>query len=303
MTIGILNHKARDREHAWRTLGFVPSYTKEDTSATKMFAKSGHVGSKEMNGEKNEEKSEDKKEDQEMDGAAEVNKAADYHAILEALLASLKQLIEEGMVVDVRYKDQLYKNCELVFFVPFIKCDGDEGDKLCLHYRSRGQHIQQLCRYCKCPNKDTDNQMANYGYKEEPMLRKLFENNRAEKLKELSQIGVQNAFHGLRFGLHNKRGIHGACPVEMLHAILLGIFMYTRDSFFQQMGATSTTAKRVNELSRKVGALLSRQSDRNKPRTKFSRGIHKGKLMAKEYTGVLLVMTAVLQCETAADPF
>ena len=139
--------------------------------------------------------------------------------------------------------------------------------------------------------------MAEYDYKKEKKLRVLFEGNKKQELKGLSQIGVRNAFHGLRFGLHNKRGVHGACPLEMLHAILLGIFMYTRDCFFDQMGKTSVTARNMNGLSRKVGLLLARQSDRDKPRTKFSRGIHKGKLMAKEYTGVLLIMSALLQSE------
>ena len=39
------------------------------------------------------------------------------------------------------------------------------------------------------------------------------------------------------------------------------------------------------------------QSDRDKPWTKFFKGIYKGKLMAKEYTGVLLIMAALLWSE------
>ena len=40
---------------------------------------------------------------------------------------------------------------------------------------------------------------------------------------------------------------------------------------------------------------MSRQSNRNKPKTKFSNGIRQGKLMAKEYTGVLLCMLLVVR--------
>jgi hypothetical protein len=129
------------------------------------------------------------------------------------------------------------------------------------------------------------------------MLKRLFEAGNAEKLKDLSQICIKNAFHGLRFGLHNNRGIHGACPWELLHAILLGIFKYTRDCFFAQMGASSATATEINALAGIIGAHFARQSDRNKPRTKFGNGIMKGKLMAKEFAGVLLVMAAILRCE------
>jgi len=41
------------------------------------------------------------------------------------------------------------------------------------------------------------------------------------KLKELSQQCVENAFYKVRFGVHSVQGVHGACPIEMLHAMLL----------------------------------------------------------------------------------
>ena len=44
MSLGILNRKARDREYAWRNLGIVPNYTKEESVGKKMFFESGHVG-------------------------------------------------------------------------------------------------------------------------------------------------------------------------------------------------------------------------------------------------------------------
>jgi hypothetical protein len=294
MTIGILNRRARDREFAWRTLGYVPNYTKEDSRGRKILVESGHVAAHELyvDGLTDEED-----EGHNADAESEVDKAADYHAILSVLLESVYALVEEGMVIDIYHKDKLYKDCELVFFVPYVKCDGDEGDKLCCSYRSRGKDVKQLCRYCQCPNEETDNPDAVYPFKTEPMLRKLFEKDDAERLKELSQIGIKNAFHGLRFGLHNNRGIHGACPWELLHAILLGIFKYARDCLFAQMGASSATAAEINALAVIIGAQFARQSDRNKPRTKFAKGILKGKLMGKEFTGVLLVMAAILRCE------
>ena len=301
MSIGLLNRRARDREIAWRNLGFVTNYTKEDTHGRKMFVETGHVSALERycNEESDDEEGEEGEQGEgEVDA---VDKAADYHAILSVLLRSLKDLILDGMVVDINYKGKIYKDCELVFFVPFVKCDGDEGDKLSLSYRSRGANVQQLCRYCQCPTDDTDNPLARYPYKTEPMMKELFEQHNTERLKELSQICAENAFHGLRFGLHNQRGIHGGCPWELLHAILLGIFKYVRDCFFEQVGHTSGTAQELNSLAQEVGNLLSRQSDRNKPRTKFAKGILKGKLMAKEYTGVLLVIAAMLQCEKGRE--
>ena len=294
MSIGILNRKARDKEYAWRSLGLVPNYTKEDARGKMSFRQSGHIGYKEFYGYMEEQEA--------LEGGlpnnnSGVHQAADYHTILGALVESLKGLIAEGMIVNIKYKGQLYEDCELVFFVPFIKCDGDEGDKLCLHYRSRNSNVQQLCRYCDCLTKDTDNPLARFKYKEEEHLKKLLRRKKWEELQKLSQIGVQNAFHGVRFGKQNERGIHGACPLDMLHAILLGIFVYTRDCFFEQIGPSSQSATLINGEARNIGMFLARQWDRDKPRTKFARGIDQGKLMAKEYTGVLLIMAALLRSE------
>ena len=54
-------------------------------------------------------------------------------------------------------------------------------------------------------------------------------------LKAISQQPIDNAFHGLRFGAHSVQGIHGACPGELLHSLLLGIYKYVRDCFFEQV--------------------------------------------------------------------
>jgi hypothetical protein len=128
------------------------------------------------------------------------------------------------------------------------------------------------------------------------MINKLVQRNDLVRLKELSQHDIHNAFHDLRFGLQNDRGIHGSCPMEMLHALLLGIFKCTRDALFIQVGKTSASAEELNSLSKLCGAFFQHQSDRDVPKTNFTNGISKGKLMAKECTGVLLVMAAILRC-------
>jgi len=83
----------------------------------------------------------------------------------------------------------------------------------------------------------------------------------------------------------------------MLHAILLGVFKYLRDIFFDRMGKASVLADDINALAAVYGKLFTRQSDRSLPNTNFSKGIRKGKLMAKEFRGVLLVMAAVLRSD------
>ena len=54
--------------------------------------------------------------------------------------------------------------------------------------------------------------------------------------KDLSQQKIQNACYKICYGMHNSMGVHGACPMEMLHQILLGVFKYTREEFFNICG-------------------------------------------------------------------
>ena len=202
------------------------------------------------------------------------------------------------MIVDIYYKNKLYKDCELVFFVPFVKCDGDEGDKLCCSYRSRTKGVKQLCRYRQCPTERTDNPNAEYAYKNEPMLKRLFEMNNVQKSSRIfpkSASRMRSMDSGLVFTTTGEYTVLvlGSCSMPYCLVFL----STTRDCFFAQMGAGSAAAGKINTLAVVIGAHFARQSDRNKPRTKFGNGIMKGKLMAKEFAGVLLVMAAILRCE------
>jgi hypothetical protein len=140
-----------------------------------------------------------------------------------------------------------------------------------------------------------DSTTGSWLHKTVDMVYELVEAEDFEGLRKISQQYIQNAFYPLLFGLHNNQGIHGACPLEMLHAILLGMFKYINECFFQQIGPKLQAAKDINALAQAYGELLHCHSNRNKLKTKFSKGIHgAGKIMAKEYTGVLLIMAAVL---------
>ena len=288
--IGLLNRLARDKEYAWRILGYVPNYRKAISRGKKIFVESQHEACSLW--EMDEEEGAENK----LDAAGEQRaKAQDWHAILEVILSTYRQMQEEGMQFDYRFGGKVYKNAEFKFFMAFIKTDTEEADKLCGKYLSRGANVSQLCRYCTCPNDETDSCVAKYPYKTEPMIKALCEKNNEEKLKELSQHNIVNSHHGILMGLHNRRGVHGGCPIEFLHQLLLGMFKYTKEGFFIQLGKDSAAAPELNALCTWIGKLFARQSDRNLPKTQFGNGIQRGKLMGKEMTGVLLLLAAVLQ--------
>jgi hypothetical protein len=127
------------------------------------------------------------------------------------------------------------------------------------------------------------------------MIAALVEAGDFKSLQQLSQQMIQNAWYKIRFAPRVNQGIHGSCPSEMLHALLLGVFKYVRECFFEQIGHSSALADDINALAQQYGDKFGRQSERDMPKCKFSQGIQKGKLMANEFRGVLLVMAAIIR--------
>ena len=258
--------------------------------------------------------------DEEIDGAAEVRgaaneidptahlneivetevpetKAQDLHSVLHCMLESHVEMQDSGgLAFDMFYKGKLHK----LQFIPHSHCvkgDTVEHDKHCGSCGSRTKGVKQLCRACCCPTDLTDEPHRDFARKSKTMIEPLITANDKEGLKNVSQQLINNAWCAVRFGLHNDYGVHGACPLELLHWLLLGQCKYLRGMFYCQTGKESKLSEKVNAIAQHVGHLLSRQSDRDKPRTKFSKGIKKGKLQGHEMTGLLmLVILATLRC-------
>ena len=290
IALGIHTRKYRDKSHAWRSLGYVAQISKAKSRGKRIYRESGHVDAQDydMNDEEGQE-----------DGTKDVCKAQDYHTMLDAILMSYLDLQTNGFIWDLRYRGKTYKDVEFVPFVMFVRCDTDEADVLCGSYKSRTAGVAQLCRYCTCPTLESDLVNATYTMKSVPMIASLVEAENEEGLKRLSQQMIQNAWYKIRFHPNDiGQGIHGACPSEMLHALLLGIFKYTRDCFFEQIGPTSQLANDINALAQQYGEAFGRQSERDIPNCVFSEGIVRGKLMANEFRGILLVIAAILQSES-----
>ena len=265
------------------------SYCKHVTRGRELLLQSGHMEAVMAHPESDVE-------DDDQDTHVDAVKAQDLHAMLHEILRNYVKLQASGFKWDLCYNDRCYKNVEFVLFTPFLKLDSDEAEKLCGKYTSRTGNVKCLCRYCECPTEDTDKPYARYPLKTTAKIKGMVEANDLEGLRDISQQKIHNAMYNLRFGSHNKQGVHGACPMEMLHAIDLGIFRYIRDSFFDQIGPDSRLADDINSQAIELGEFLCRQSQRDFPRTKFPNGIRKGKLNAKDFPGILLCVACVLRC-------
>ena len=303
MALGIHSREARDRQCAWRELGFIPVVRKDPARGKKIFQESGHLDSQDVivlegEGDADPEASDSDQDATEEDGAV---KAQDFHTMLKAILQSFVELQRTGFVWDLKYKGKLYRDMEFVLFVPFVKCDTEEADVLCGKYTVRTKNVKHVCRYCHCPTADADNPLAKYPPKTQPAIQKLVQKGKLERLKAISQQYIENAWYDVIFHAANDCGIHGATPSEKLHAVQLGVFKYLREIFFIHMGKSSQLAEEINGLATMYGKLLTRQSERDLPNTNFAKGIQKGKLMARDFRGVLLIMAAVLASKKGRD--
>ena len=125
-----------------------------------------------------------------------------------------------------------------------------------------------------------------------------------EYFQKNSHHPVKNAFYKLNFG-SNRWNIHLATPAELLHMHQLGCAKRAVDAFKELlMGRTYKTSGRektkavanVTSVAQLYGSQLSRQSDRNFPRTKFSSTYILSTTMkeGKDYAAILLCIIITL---------
>jgi len=149
----IRTQKAREQGLFWGTIGYIPTSPIQVTSKGQcQLVDSGHAHGaipyyKMMDDEGG------LKENNTKNGKAPVHSAPDLHAMLDVTLASLVKLFKTGLKWNVVYKDGVHKDIELVFFVPFIRCDTDEADKLCGSYTSRGKNASEKPINPKLPHR------------------------------------------------------------------------------------------------------------------------------------------------------
>lgn len=313
-TLGIFNSKARDKEYTWRNLGAVPQFQKVKAKAVENLEKSGHV---DANGYLSLSESDDDtpdmrkftreyevgpyidSEDEDLEDMCDVPIPAtdpqDLHVILQVIMAGMRDIFRtKGFNWDF-YHNGERRRLEFIPFMLFMKGDTVEHDKHTGHYGARNEGVKSLCRYCVCPNEETDNPYADYARKSPEMLVEYIQKYDMDGLKAISQQFIFNSWYEFCFGLHNKLSIHGACPMEILHWIQLGMFKYSRGSLFDLTGPHSQLTRLLDTIATQMGWLFQRQSDRAYPRTKFTKGVQKGTLMAHEMTGLILVLIATLR--------
>ena len=298
IALGTYTREARNKDFLWAPLGCIEKISEQGGRGREILKEAQHMATQYLDESDADDLDSDDSQKEKvthMSGIGDKNDQ-DTHAMFACVLEEFVALQDTGFLWDHHDPGtgELTPDIHYKLFVPFFKVDGKEADFACAKYNQRSK-AQQICRKCHCPLKYADDYMANYKPKTVDEIRKLIDKADLDGLKALSQTYLQNAFYKLRFSQGNKAGVHGACPSELLHAFLLGTFKYVRDSFFELIGKESETARQINALAQVYGKFYVRQSDRTMPTTFFTRGIQVGKLMAKDYRGVLLIILTIVK--------
>lgn len=136
---GIHTRLARDKPWMWRTIGYIPHVKKDRSRGLRLFIESGHLDATRAIYEAEENEGQ-------VTGK-EAKKAQDLHTMLAKVFEGLVELQENGgFIWDLSYNGRVYKDVEFIPFIPFVKCDTDEADKLCGSFTCRTGNVAQLCR-------------------------------------------------------------------------------------------------------------------------------------------------------------
>jgi hypothetical protein len=222
------------------------------------------------------------------------------HRGLDAAFSKFRQITEAGGLrwENLRYGGKNH-NVHFKFVFTFMVGDTEMHDKLCGRYNNRTNKVKCLCHHCNCPlSKTIDPDFDADLFKASKFDRQLATHN-LDYFQSISHYPIDNAFHKLDFG-NNPYNIHLASPGELLHMHQKGMMFWfveglktliiTRSQDSNKVSRqTKESFKAFDSLGLQYGALLSRSSQRDFPRTKFKNSLFSGtKKAAHEQAGVLL---------------
>ena len=288
MTLGIFSVATRTKPEAWTTIYFHPDPEWESTRHTRP--------------------------------ATAKEKMQNLHTGLEAALKSFRDACnnDSGIKWDhLWYAGKQWK-VELKFSIAYIIGDTELHDKLCGKYGSFNKGVVRMCRHCNCysPNINIPS-VQEYATKWTPEDFHSFPDASPEAkikyFKNLSHHDIKNVFHGLCFG-SNHHNIHFATPGECLHMHQLGtakravesIELLLRGSvkcdYAPMLKTGLSVSNKIGHLAQKYGALLSRQSDRNFPRTKFgTQLLSTTKKEGHDFSGMLISIVVAISSKLGLE--
>ena len=232
-------------------------------------------------------------QDKAKDAVSNMN---NLHTGLRCALDSVRRACEKENIEEIFEWRNLPWNGQnwhvrMKFAIAFVIGDTELHDKLCGHYGCKGKGVAQICRHCNVPTQKCNQPRASY--KAELWTPKRLNDAFAHPSitsKDISHYPIKNAFHDINFGV-NEHNIHLATPGEKLHMHQLGCAKRAVDTFksdfLDKIRDKTRTLNAMDHLCEYYGSVLTRQSDRDFPRTKFTESISTARKEGSHFAGML----------------
>ncbi|MGL4757811.1 MAG: hypothetical protein ACRCXZ_00605, partial [Patescibacteria group bacterium] len=196
LTLGIFNQNTRNKEEAWRIIGYIPSTISISTQKLESY-----------------------------------EKQSDYHSMMEVVLAPVIQLQKNHSITwNLNYGAESYE-VSLKIPVLFITGDSEGQDKIVgrrLVY-SNLRNAAHICRYCNVPYHKTDEPLFKSSFTKSSKIQKLVSDKNYNHLDSIGYLKLdKNAFNESEF-CDKEIGVNGSVPADILHTFQLGICIYTTD--------------------------------------------------------------------------
>ena len=235
------------------------------------------------------------------------HKIQNLHNAMRECFKDLKYLMDNNIGVPwkITYGGKEHE-VRLKFAIALIISDTAMHDKLCCHFGVRNALIKCICRHCDSetrylanPRKFQDTKL----WTPEELDPDLIDGDK-EYWKSVSHYPVKNAVDELDHGSNTRKTHLNTCG-EVLHMHQKGAMvrvveslvyiwngkrvMIDNHSMSEKQSNVKSSLDHLNHIGQQYAAFLQRQSDREKPRTKFKNSLFATtKKCAHEQAGVLL---------------
>ena len=157
------------------------------------------------------------------------DRAQDYHDMMSKIFEEMRQIRESGGIKLHLMIDGHEHDVVAIPVVQFIIGDCKGNDLLCGRKGGHSLQMASMCRDCDVRPDDADDPCIGKELNCSFLNKRKIEGKSKEELDQFSYLYIENAFSRLSFGGCN-RGIYGATPAEILHAIQLGLCEYVAES-------------------------------------------------------------------------
>ena len=190
-------------------------------------------------------------------------KLQDYHDMMSKIYQEMKQIRDcGGIKLTLNFGNDGKHEVIAIPVIQYIIGDCKGNDTLCGRKGGHSLQMNGLCRDCNIHPSEGDNTCIN-----KPLLCKYItkgdiEGKTKEELDAFSFYPINNCFSNLSFG-GDTRGIYGATPAEILHAVQLGLCEYVADAI--ELMFTQTSMDSISSVIAGIYRDNRRQSERDLP--------------------------------------